>query len=204
MKNSRASRVLGIMVVVFSLVFLVSGCGWGKTAVVDTTKDSANSSKPDDLANNPIFDLYNRVEINAKKSDVEKLVGATGNTDPDGSYVYLDEETGYAVNVFYSESDLVTLKVLIPTTGSRELIEVSNAEVAADQVAEIKQGMTLANVKNLLNGEGIEMLRMVYPGSADKEAYGLAWINNDGSILVVTFDADTNTVLAAEFKDSLL
>lgn len=204
MKNSKASRVIGIMVMVCSLAFLVSGCGLGKTAMVDTTKDSDNSSKPEDVANNTIFDLYSMVDINAKKSDVEKLVGATGNTDPDGSYVYLDEKTGYAVNVFYSDSDLVTLKVLIPTTGSRELIEVSNAEITADQVAEIKQGMTLAYVKKLLNGEGIEMLRMVYPGSVDKEAYGLAWINTDGSILVVTFDADTNTVLAAEFKDSLL
>jgi hypothetical protein len=44
---------------------------------------------------------------------------------------------------------------------------------------------------------------MAIPSGANKEAYALAWINTDGSILVVTFDADTDTVLAAEFKDSL-
>ncbi|MDD3306715.1 MAG: hypothetical protein PHO29_06400 [Acetobacterium sp.] len=45
---------------------------------------------------------------------------------------------------------------------------------------------------------------MIIPNGVDKEAYALAWINTNGSILVVTFDADTDTVLAAEFKDSLL
>jgi hypothetical protein len=99
---------------------------------------------------------------------------------------------------------LVTLKLLVPTTGARELIELSNASVTKQQGARITKGMTRSNVRKALTGVGVEMLRMVNPSYADKEAYALAWINTDGSILVVTFDADTDTVLAAEFRDDLL
>ena len=80
----------------------------------------------------------------------------------------------------------------------------SNASVTKEQGDKISAGMTRSNVKKALTGTGVEMLRMVKPSSAGKEAYALAWINTDGSILVVTFDADTDTVLAAEFRDSLL
>jgi hypothetical protein len=151
-----------------------------------------------------IFDLYNQIQINDKKADIEKVLGATGNTSPEGSYIYLDPDTGYAVNVFFDSKDLVTLKLLVPTTGARELIELSNASVTKQQGARITKGMTRSNVRKALTGVGVEMLRMVNPSYADKEAYALAWINTDGSILVVTFDADTDTVLAAEFRDDLL
>lgn len=169
-----------------------------------SAKAGGNDTQSNDLADNVIFALYNQIDINDKKADIEKDLGATGNTSAEGSYVYLDPDTGYAVNVFFNTNDLVALKVLIPTTGARELIELSNASVSKEQAAKIAPGMTLSNVKKALVGQGIEMLRMVTPGGADKEAYALAWINTDGSVLVVTFDADTNTVLAAEFKESLL
>jgi len=108
------------------------------------------------------------------------------------------------VNVFFNAKNLVTLKLLVPTTGARELIELSKASVTREDAEKITPGMTRSNVKKALNGVGVEMLRMVIPDGSDKEAYALAWININGSILVVTFDADTDTVLAAEFRDSLL
>nr|WP_320026340.1 hypothetical protein [uncultured Acetobacterium sp.] len=202
-------KTIGVLLIVglfFSIALLITGCSSNGEQSSESKSATASSSdsKQEAVSDNPIFALYNQIEINDKKENVEKALGATGNTAAQGSYVYVDPDTGYAVNVFYNTKDLVTLKVLIPTTGARELIELSNASVTKEQVAKISQGMTRSNVKKALIGVGVEMLRMVVPNSQDKEAYALAWINTDGSILIVTFDADTDTVLSAEFKDNLL
>jgi hypothetical protein len=165
---------------------------------------SSSDAQQKDILNNKIFSLYNKVNIGDKKSEVESKLGATGNEAAQNSFVYVDLDTGYAVNVFYTKGDLVSLKVLIPTKNSTDLIELSKASVTSLQVSEIEQGMTLNEVKNKLSGIGIEMLRMSYPGNNENEVYGLAWINKDGSVLVVTFDGSNNTVLKAEFKKALL
>lgn len=196
-------RILLIWVLLIGIVLAGTGCS-SAGAESSQSKDAASNSQPQDVFDNPVFDLYKQIKINDKKADIEKKLGATGNTSAEGSYVYLDQDTGYAVNVFFDSKDLVTLKLLVPTTGAGELIELSNASVTKEQGDKISAGMTRSNVKKALTGTGVEMLRMVKPSSAGKEAYALAWINTDGSILVVTFDADTDTVLAAEFRDSLL
>lgn len=192
------------LVFIVAIMIGAAGCSASgdQTSQAKNTGDSEGQQA--DISDNAIFEFYNQIDLNDKKADVEKSLGATGNTAAEGSYVYLDQDTGYAVNVFFDAKDLVTLKLLVPTAGARELIELSNASVTKEQVAKISQGMTRSQVKKVLTGVGLEMLRMLIPNEADKEAYALAWINNDGSILVVTFDADTDTVLSADFKDSLL
>ncbi|MBC3900330.1 hypothetical protein [Acetobacterium malicum] len=204
MKRRNLICFLLILGLVFSLAAMMSGCSSGGAQSTGTKNASDSDAQQDDISDNAIFDLYNQIEINDKKADIEKSLGAAGNTSAEGSYVYLDPDTGYAVNVFFDTKDQVTLKLLVPTSGARELIELSNASVTKAQGAKITSGMTRTNVKKALTGVGVEMLRMVNPSGANKEAYALAWINTDGSILVVTFDADTDTVLAAEFRDSLL
>lgn len=196
-------RILLLLGLMLAMLVSVAGCssGGGQAAAA---KNTSGNEAGQEVSDNAIFDLYNQIQINDKKDDIEKALGATGNTSAEGSYIYLDPDTGYAVNVFFDSKDLVTLKLLVPTTGARELIELSNASVTKEQGAKITAGMTRSNVKKALTGVGVEMLRMVNPSNANKEAYALAWINTDGSILVVTFDADTDTVLAAEFRDSLL
>lgn len=197
-------RLMLIWGLILGMMIVAAGCSSGGDQSSQAKNGSGSDSQQDDISDNTIFDLYNQIDLNDKKADIEKSLGAAGNTSAEGSYVYLDPDTGYAVNVFFDAKDLVTLKLLVPTTGARELIELSNASVTKEQATKITQGMTRNNVKKALTGVGVEMLRMVIPNGADKEAYALAWINTDGSILVVTFDADTDTVLAAEFKDSLL
>jgi hypothetical protein len=197
-------RLMLILGLILGVMIVAAGCSSSGDQSSQAKNASDSEAQQEDIFENAIFDLYKQIDLNDKKADIEKSLGATGNTSAEGSYVYLDQDTGYAVNVFFDDQDLVTLKLLVPTTGSRELIELSNASVTKDQAAKISPGMTRNNVKKALTGVGVEMLRMLIPNAADKEAYALAWINNDGSILVVTFDADTDTVLAAEFKDNLL
>jgi hypothetical protein len=192
---------MGLMLVwglIIAMTLVTTGCTAGRSESTDS------DSEQQKVYDNVVYKLYNKIEINEKKADIEKTLGATGNTSPEGSYVYVDQDTGYAVNVFFNAKNLVTLKLLVPTTGARELIELSKASVTREDAEKITPGMTRSNVRKALNGVGVEMLRMVIPDGANKEAYALAWININGSILVVTFDADTDTVLAAEFRDSLL
>jgi len=203
MDKKAKRRLLLAVGLILAILVSAAGCSSGGDQATKAKNTSGNGAGQG-VSGNAIFDLYNQIQINDKKADIEKVLGATGNTSPEGSYIYLDPDTGYAVNVFFDSKDLVTLKLLVPTTGARELIELSNASVTKEQGAKITKGMTRSNVKKALTGVGVEMLRMVNPSYADKEAYALAWINTDGSILVVTFDADTDTVLAAEFRDSLL
>lgn len=199
MKN----RYLKCSLLMLMLIIITAASGCSAVGGQASEKAGDNKTQTSDITDNAIFDLYNQIDINDKKTDIEKDLGATGNTSAEGSYFYLDPDTSYAVNVFFNSKDLVTLKVLIPTTGARELIELSDASVTKEQATKITPGMTQSNVKKVLSGQGIEVLRMAIPGGVNKEAYALAWINTDGSVLVVTFDAETNTVLAAEFKASL-
>ncbi|MEO1816766.1 MAG: hypothetical protein ABGU93_14395 [Acetobacterium sp.] len=203
MDKKAKRRLLLVVGLILAMLVSAAGCSSGGDQATESKNTSGNGAEQE-VSGNAIFDLYNQIQINDKKAEIEKVLGATGNTSPEGSYIYLDPDTGYAVNVFFDSKDLVTLKLLVPTTGARELIELSNASVTKEQGAKITKGMTRSNVKKALTGVGVEMLRMVNPSYADKEAYALAWINTDGSILVVTFDADTDTVLAAEFRDRLL
>jgi hypothetical protein len=199
--------IIMFAIVISGLLILNTGCSKKNaetsSQIVNATTSSSDAQQKD-ILNNKIFSLYNKVNIGDKKSEVESKLGATGNEAAQNSFVYVDLDTGYAVNVFYTKGDLVSLKVLIPTKNSTDLIELSKASVTSLQVSEIEQGMTLNEVKNKLSGIGIEMLRMSYPGNNENEVYGLAWINKDGSVLVVTFDGSNNTVLKAEFKKALL
>lgn len=191
-------RLMMVWGLIIAMTLVTTGCTAGRSESADS------DSEQQKVYDNVVYKLYKQIEINDNKADMEKTLGATGNTSPEGSYVYVDQDTGYAVNVFFNAKNLVTLKLLVPTTGARELIELSKASVTREDAEKITPGMTRSNVRKALNGVGVEMLRMVIPDGSDKEAYALAWININGSILVVTFDADTDTVLAAEFRDSLL
>lgn len=203
----RIIKIMVLPILFCGLIIMNSGCSGKSTEassqIVNATT-SGDGIQQKDILNNEIFSLYNQVNIGDKKSEVDTKLGATGSEAAQNSLVYVDLETGYAVNVFYTKGDLVSLKVLVPTKDTKALIELSKASVTASKVSEIEQGMTLNEVKNKLSGIGIEMLRMAYPGENGKEAYGLAWINEDGSVLIVTFDGDNNTVLKAEFKKALL
>ncbi len=204
MKKNTKTRFMLVFGLILVMVMTAAGCSSGGGQSAQAKNGSGSDVQPQQITDNAIFDLYNQIELNDKKADIEKSLGAAGNTSAEGSYVYLDPDTNYAVNVFFNAKDQVTLKLLVPTSGARELIELSNASVTKEQADNITPGMTQSNVKKALTGNGIELLRMLIPNGENNEAYALAWINADGSILVVTFAADTNTVLAAEFKDSLL
>lgn len=198
-------RIMMVFLCVLGVAVMVSSCfpSGSKNTSEDSTnnKNSVTGNTPMDIPNtNAIFNFYNKVQINQKKAEVEKNLGVAPVVDTDGSSIYTDPSTGYAVNVYYSAGDLVSVKAVISAPGGSELIALSNATVTEAQAGSILEGMTYDEVKAILGGEGLPIAEMAYPGVKDKKAYGLSWINADGSMILVTFDGDEKTVMSTEFK----
>lgn len=207
MLKTKRIRIMMVFICVLSLAAFVFGCSpsGSKNTQENTANDNTENSKtgntPMDIQNtNAIFNFYNKVQINQKKAEVEKNLGVAPVVDTDGSSIYTDPSTGYAVNVYYSAGDLVSVKAVISAPGGGELIALSNAKVTEAQAGSILEGMTYDEVKAILGGEGLPIAEMAYPGVKDKKAYGLSWINADGSMILVTFDGDEKTVMSTEFK----
>ena len=72
-------RILLIWVLLIGIVLAVTGCS-SAGAESSQSKDAASNSQPQDVFDNPVFDLYKQIKINDKKADIEKKLGATGNT----------------------------------------------------------------------------------------------------------------------------
>lgn len=149
----------------------------------------------------PFYDFYNQVAINQTKTEVNNALGVEPVIDADGSYTYTDPSTGYSVNVVYSASDLVTMKVLLPPVGGGDWFKLAPADVTESQVSSIVEGMTYEEVKNILGSDGLEGGVMVYPGSNDVVVYLLMWLNPDFSSITVAFDSETGEVFLAEFTE---
>ena len=199
-------RILMVSVLVLGMTGFVFGCSSGGSAEkkTDTTVSGSPSTIPEVGKDNAIYNFYNKVQINQAKADIQAALGVEPQVDADGSYVYLDPSTGYAVNVFYSAGDLATTKVMIPAPGGSEMVALSNSNVTESQVASITEGMTYDEVQKILGGQGLELFRMVHPAQKNTQVIGLAWINSDWSMINVNFDSSTGKVISAEFKTALL
>ena len=206
-----------LMLVIFlSVVVMVSGCqenSTNKSGENNSTRDTnaiAVNEPSDGVGPLPqigqdqsFYNFYNKVAVNQTKAEVDSALGVAPTVDEDGSYLYYDASTGYSVNVFYSASNLVTTKLLIAPEGGGDWIKLSTATVSENQVQKIEEGMTYQAVKDILGGDGLEMVSMLYPGTTNTVIYGLIWINPDFSSITVSFDRDTGKVLlAAEYSNT--
>ncbi len=207
-------RIIGL-IVVLGILILVSGCSPKEAEKSEANQNEASiesetvskivneaSSFPKIGKDQPFYDFYNKVAINQTKAEVASVLGVEPVIDAGGSYTYLDPSTGYAVNVVYSASDLVTMKVLIPPIGGGEWFKLSPANVTESQVASIVEGMTYKEVKDILGSEGLEAGVMINPEAPDQVLYLLIWLNSDFSSITVIFDGETGKVFIAEFSNA--
>ena len=203
--------MLMVVVVFLSLLILITGC-FPKGADKSDDSDTKTPTEKETIVDvspiakigqdQPFYDFYHQVAINQTKAEVNNTLGVEPVVDADGSYTYTDPSTGYSVNVVYSDSDLVTMKVLIPPTEGDEWIKLSRANVSESQVPSIVEGMTYEEVKNILGSEGLELGTMIYPESNDQVLYLLIWMNPDLSSITVAFDGDTGKVFVVEFSNA--
>lgn len=211
MKDKKLGRLMLILIVVLGILTLVTGCvpkGSDKSGDSDTktTTDNEAASEVSPIPkigqDQPFYNFYNKVAINQTKDQVAAALGVEPVMDTDSSYTYNDPATGFGVNVIYSAGGLVTTKILMAPVGGGEWIKLSTASVTESQVSSIVEGMTYAEVKNILGGDGLELGAMIYPGSKDEVIYTLMWMNPDFSSISVAFDGKTGKVLMAEFGNA--
>lgn len=211
MNNKHLVRIMLVMIVFLSILIMVTACfpsGVDKSEDNNSKTSTENevSSQVSPIAkigqDQPFYDFYHQVEINQTKTEVDNVLGVEAVMDADGSYTYTDTSTGYSVNVVYSTSDLVTMKILIPPPGGGEWIKLTTVNVTESQVPSILEGMTYEEVTNILGGDGLEMGVMIYPGSNDEVLYLLIWFNPDLSSITVAFDSNFGKVFMAEFENA--
>lgn len=115
MFNKKCIRGMTVLAVVLGVMILISGC---LSTGSDKSGDSATSTNSENETSSeaspiprigqelPLYDFYNKVEINQTKAEVQSRMGVTAEVDADGFYNYLDPSTGSSVNVLYSAGDL--------------------------------------------------------------------------------------------------
>ncbi|MDO9490993.1 hypothetical protein [Acetobacterium sp.] len=162
------------------------------------------------------LNLYNKVVVGMTKEESEKILEVEGSAKGKG-FNYLDENTGYGVTLSY---DTVATAAAEGTadTGAEEPAEVVvfkqlyvpddtyldglvNANVTADQINSLKEGMPYEEIKTILGGiDGIE-INSAYNKKDPANTYSvMAWINPDRSVAYLTFLGYKGTLKVFEFR----
>ena len=170
-------------IVFIALVCLLSGCGQS-----NSTKDSSSKHDP--------ASFYNQVQLNQSKDAVGSALGVSPENE-DGYYNYIDPNTGFGVRISYNDSNQVTGKWLYALDS--DLPQLNNATVTAEQAAAITAGMTYDEVTSMLGGEGMEFACVQNPSDDANPITMRVWINDDGTVLYVTFIGTKGTVASSKF-----
>lgn len=186
--------VLIALAVVAVVVFVIFG---GSTKEVNT--DPLN--------------LYNQVYVGMTKEEAEKTLAVEGSAKGKG-FNYIDENTGYGVTVSYdtvvttgaesSDSEeapeIVVFKQLY-VPDDTYLDALVNANVTAEQVNSLKEGMTYEEVKTIMGGvDGIEINSAYNKKDAANSYSVMAWFNPDHSVAYLTFQGYQGSLKVFEFR----
>jgi len=162
------------------------------------------------------LNLYSKVLVGMPKEEAEKILKVEGTAKGKG-FNYIDENTGYGVTVSY---DTVATDAAEATTetDSEEAPEVAvfkqlyvpddtyldalvNANVTADQVKSLKEGMPYEEVKTILGGvDGVEINSAYNKKDATNSYSVMAWINPDRSVAYLTFLGYKGSLKVFEFR----
>ncbi|MEO1815415.1 MAG: hypothetical protein ABGU93_07500 [Acetobacterium sp.] len=164
-----------------------------------------------EVSSDPL-NLYNKVLVGMPKEEAEKILKVEGSVKGKG-FNYIDENTGYGVTVSYDTVVAVTTE-----TDAEEAPEVAvfkqlyvpddtyldalvNANVTADQVKSLKEGMSYEEVKTLFGGvDGIEINSAYNKKDAANSYSVMAWINPDRSVAYLTFLGYKGSLKVFEFR----
>lgn len=222
MIKTKRFQMVTVFAILLSVLVMLSGCFPGfpkkspetdsnsdKNSVMENAKqDNDNTAtatatpQKEELNPSPVYNFYNKVTLGQAKADVEAVLGVAPETDANGESVFYDPGNGYGVSVVYGADNLVTTKTLLLASGAVDFLALNNAAVNESQVASIKEGMTYNEVKAILGVEGMEFIRMKNPIDINKPLLGMAWVNSDGSSIVVNFTGYKGIVNAAEYTSA--
>lgn len=165
---------------ILSMLIMLTGCTGAKN----------------ETANSPDY-FYSQVQLGMEKSQVESALGVKPE-EIDETYVYIDNQTGYGVQISYDISDQVVSKMLYHEDDTK-VMELSNASVTEDQLAGITEGMPYQEVKSLLGSEGTEIIEMANPVDMNNPVVMMIWFNDDETGFYVTFLGHQGTVKSVKF-----
>ncbi|WKY48219.1 hypothetical protein Q5O24_02485 [Eubacteriaceae bacterium ES3] len=200
-----AAIVLVLIVAAIAVIFFV----FRSDDAVEASDENAitlesDSETPTEIAkigqDKIYYSFYNQIGLLMSKEAVNARLGMEPIMEADGAFHYTDISTGYSVVVYFNVNDQVVLKALIPPIGGGDWIKLCKARVTEDQVEGITEGMSYQEVKDYLGGEGLLRIEMIQSGSADHEVYGLVWMNQDSSYILVSFDGVTGKVIGSKYQ----
>lgn len=192
MKKLKFDQILLGVLVMVGMIFLITGCSQSN---IGSTGKNGNTTATDPLK------FYNAIKLDQSKADVDKTLGVGTPEKVEESCYYKDPDSGYTVMVMYGDNDNVLMKTLImPKGGAKELAAMNKATVTADQVANITTGMTYEEVKKILGGDGVEVIRGDFTSTASAPVYGMGWYNKDNTMAMIYFDGQTGLVNGSDFK----
>lgn len=162
------------------------------------------------------LNLYNKVVVGMTKEESEKILEVEGSAKGKG-FNYLDENTGYGVTLSYdtvataaaegtAETDpeepaevVVFKQLYVPD--DTYLDGLVNANVTAEQINSLKEGMPYEEIKTILGGvDGVE-INSAYNKKDPANTYSvMAWINPDRSVAYLTFLGYKGTLKVFEFR----
>jgi len=174
-----------VLLLVLCTTVLFAGCSGG------TTGESSGGKSQSGYSKDEVYKMYDLVQINDTKKAVDKALAVSGETvaEVPDSYNYVDQSTGFGVYVTFSDDKATSKTLIFPEV--KDLAFLCSEAVTADQGAALSKDMTYDDVKNALNGEGIQRnVTSVYDGLS----YMYYWVNDDGSLLTVVFGADGKMV----------
>lgn len=180
-QNLKQILVTGMVLLIFG--FLLTGC---------TQQPAEKKASSDPTA------FYNAVQLGEVKADVDKALGVQPESK-DSGYNYIDAGTGCGVTISYDDNKKVTSKALYMPDDTY-LDKLPHATVTQDQANSITKGMTYEEVKSLLGGvDGVQVTCAVNPADEANPVNVVAWINDDRTVVYVTFIGEKGTAVRGQF-----
>lgn len=168
----------------------------------ESRTDKTVTTNPATAAARQALKFYHSVTLDQPRTQVETILGVSGEDQPDGQVAYRDPDSGYGVTISYGEEQVVFAKRLIPTVLATELAALNPLPVTDKQAYRMAVGMPFYEVQEVMGSDGIEIsLSKLEPGST-KQVTGQGWFNPDGSYAVVYLNLPSGQVVGSEFIPS--
>ncbi len=125
------------------------------------------------------------------KEKVDSVLGVSGkaNSQLTGLFDYLSDKTSYGVSVLFDDKNSVMSKTLL-YTDRQDIAPLFTKKFTQEQADSIKDGMSYDDVKKLVGEEDAEINQTQIPFDDNRISKIYVWVNNNDSLLQVTFGTD--------------
>lgn len=177
MRKKSGILLSGLML--FVLLFSITGCS------SNSSEKAANTSKSS-VSKESIFALYNKVDLNQNKTQIDAVLGSAGEATKsyDKCFNYMDKNHEYGVDVVYDDQQQAISKTVIYPTHA-DIAPFTSKAVTEEQADKLKKGMSYDEAKTILGGEGVEVSATEIAFENNQLSHIYRWANKDGSCIQI-------------------